>query len=155
MVFILFYWGKHYSFPHKTLSIAITFFLMGFFPSKIIVVDFFLLTKKLNHVGKSLCLFSQNTVDCYKSFCSVSKFFLSPTQLFFTLWNIGSIIHLVSITYLALIHNYNTIKYIFFINPWQRADISSHLPCKWPHQPQNWSLLLYKNTHKSKNKNKN
>jgi hypothetical protein len=29
--FILFYWGKHCSFPHKTLSIATTFFLMGFF----------------------------------------------------------------------------------------------------------------------------
>jgi len=41
--FILFYWGKHYSFPHKTLSIATTFFLMGFFPSKIIFVGFFLI----------------------------------------------------------------------------------------------------------------
>jgi len=29
--FILFYWEKRYSFPHKTLSIATTFFLMGFF----------------------------------------------------------------------------------------------------------------------------
>jgi len=29
--FILFYWEKHYNFHHKTLSIAITFFLMSFF----------------------------------------------------------------------------------------------------------------------------
>jgi len=97
--FNLFYWGKHCSFPHKTLSIATTFFLMGFFPSKIIFVGFFfniklvenltlyffffLLTEKLNHVAKALYLSSQNTVDCYNSFCSVSKFFLSPTQFFF------------------------------------------------------------------------
>ena len=39
--FILFYWEKRYSFSHKTLSIATMFFLMGFFPSKIIFVDFF------------------------------------------------------------------------------------------------------------------
>ena len=39
--FILFYWGKHYSFPYKTLSIATMFFLMCFFPSKIIFVGFF------------------------------------------------------------------------------------------------------------------
>jgi len=41
--FILFYWEKHCSFPYKTLSIATTFFLMGFFPSKIIFVGFFLI----------------------------------------------------------------------------------------------------------------
>jgi hypothetical protein len=41
--FILFYWEKRYSFPHKTLSIATMFFLMGFFPSKIIFVGFFLI----------------------------------------------------------------------------------------------------------------
>jgi hypothetical protein len=41
--FSLFYWEKRYSFPHKTLSIATTFFLMGFFPSKIIFVGFFFL----------------------------------------------------------------------------------------------------------------
>jgi hypothetical protein len=29
--FSLFYWEKLYSFPHKTLSIAAMFFLMGFF----------------------------------------------------------------------------------------------------------------------------
>jgi len=41
--FILFYWGKHCNFHHKTVSIATTFFLMGFFPSKIIFVGFFLI----------------------------------------------------------------------------------------------------------------
>ena len=41
--FILFYWEKHCSFPHKTFSIATTFFLIGFFPSKIIFVGFFFL----------------------------------------------------------------------------------------------------------------
>jgi len=39
--FILFYWEKRYSFPHKILSIATVFFLMGFFPSKIIFIGFF------------------------------------------------------------------------------------------------------------------
>jgi hypothetical protein len=61
-------------------------------------------------VAKTLYFSSQNTVDCYKSFCLVSKFW-SPTQLFFPSWNICSIIPLVSITYLALVHNYNTIKW--------------------------------------------
>jgi len=111
------YWGKHCSFPHKTLSIAIMFFLTGFFPSKIIFVDFFyiklvenlvlyffsfLLTEKLNHVAKALYFSSQNSVDCYKSFYSVSKFLITNTTFFFPSWNIGSIIPLVSITYLAL-----------------------------------------------------
>jgi len=41
--FILFYWEKRYSFPHRTLSIATTFFLMCFSHSKIIFVDFFLI----------------------------------------------------------------------------------------------------------------
>jgi len=41
--FNLFYWKKRYSFPHKTLSIAAMFFLMGFFPYKIILVGFFLI----------------------------------------------------------------------------------------------------------------
>jgi len=51
--------------------------------------------------------------------------FRSPTQLFFPSWNICSIIPLISIIYLALVHNYNTIKYICFINPRQRVGISS------------------------------
>jgi hypothetical protein len=41
--FILFYWGKHFSFPHKILSIATIFFLIDFFPSKIIFVGFLLI----------------------------------------------------------------------------------------------------------------
>jgi len=48
---------------------------------------------------------------------------ITNTTFFFPSWNIGSIIPLVSITYLALIHNYNTIKYICFISPRQRAGM--------------------------------
>ena len=40
LFFILFYLGKHYSFPHKTLSIATTFFLMGFFLPKLSLLVF-------------------------------------------------------------------------------------------------------------------
>jgi len=43
--FSLFYWENLYSFPHKTLSIAAMFFLMVFFPSKIILVGFFLILR--------------------------------------------------------------------------------------------------------------
>ena len=79
--FILFYWGKHCSFPHKTLSIATMFFLMGFFLPKLSLLVFFniklvenlalyffffLLTEKLNDVAKAPYLSSQNIVDCYK-----------------------------------------------------------------------------------------
>jgi hypothetical protein len=49
--FILFYLGKHCSFPHKTLSIATTFFLMGFFPSKIIFVSFFFNIKLVENLA--------------------------------------------------------------------------------------------------------
>jgi len=71
---------------------------MGFFPSKIIFVGFFfniklvenlalyffcfLLTEKLNHVTKALYLSSQNIVDCYKLFYSVSKFLITNTTFF-------------------------------------------------------------------------
>jgi hypothetical protein len=72
------------------------FFFMGFFPSKIICHFFniklvenlalyffcFLLMEKLNYMGKTLYLSSQNTVDCYKSFCSVSKFLIINTTFF-------------------------------------------------------------------------
>jgi hypothetical protein len=75
-------------------------------------------------VAKALYLSSQNTVDCYKLFCSVSKFFITNTT-FFPSWNICSIIHLISITYLALVYNYNTIKCICFISLRQRASMSS------------------------------
>jgi len=77
-------------------------------------------------VAKALYLSSQNIVDCYKSFCSVSKFFITNT-IFFPSWNICSIIPLISITYLALVHNYNTIKCICFISPRQRAGIWSRV----------------------------
>ena len=49
--FSLFYWEKRYSFPHKTLSIAAMFFLMGLFPSKIIFVDFFLNIKLVENLA--------------------------------------------------------------------------------------------------------
>jgi len=39
--FILFYWEKHCSFPHKTLSIATTFFFMGFFLPNLSLLVFF------------------------------------------------------------------------------------------------------------------
>ena len=44
---------------------------------------FFLLTKKLSHVGKTLYISSQNTVNCYKSFYLVSKFLITNTTFFF------------------------------------------------------------------------
>jgi len=75
-------------------------------------------------VAKTLYFSSQNTVNCYKSFCSVSKFLITNTT-FFSSWNICSIIFLISITYLVLVHNYNAIKCICFISPRQRAGMSS------------------------------
>ena len=77
-------------------------------------------------MAKILYLSSQNTVNCYKSFCSVSKFWIANTT-FFSSWNICSIIPLIAITYLALVHNYNTIKCICFINLRQRAGMSSRI----------------------------
>jgi hypothetical protein len=77
-------------------------------------------------VAKALYLSSQNTVHCYKSFCLGSKFLITNTA-FFPSWNICSIIPLVSITYLALVHNYNTIKCICFISPRQCTGMSSRL----------------------------
>jgi len=84
----------------------------------------FLLTEKLNHVTKALYLSSQNTVDCYKLFCSTSEFFITNIT-FFPSWNICFIIPLISITYLALVHNYNTTKCICFISLRQRTRKSS------------------------------
>jgi uncharacterized membrane protein len=81
-------------------------------------------------VAKALYFSSQNTVNCYKSFCSVSKFLITNT-IFFLSWNICSIIPLISITYLALVHNYNIIKCICFINPRQHAGMSSRIIYKW------------------------
>ena len=42
---------QHCSFSHKTLSIAAIFFLMGFFPSKIIFVVFFLYIKLVENLA--------------------------------------------------------------------------------------------------------
>jgi len=39
--FILFYRGKHCSFPHKTLSIATVFFFIGIFIPKLSLLIFF------------------------------------------------------------------------------------------------------------------
>ena len=68
-----------------SFQIYLCWFFLIFSWQRIQLCNFFcfLLTEKLNHVAKALYLSSQNTVDCYKSFCSGSKFFLSPTQLFF------------------------------------------------------------------------
>jgi len=70
-----FYWRKHCSFPHKTLSFATTFFLMGFFPSKIIFVAFFYV--KLVESFVIFKKYSEN--NHFVQFLS----FWSPTQLFF------------------------------------------------------------------------
>jgi hypothetical protein len=76
-------------------------------------------------VAKTLYLSSQNTVNYYKSFCSVSKFWITNTT-FFLSWNICFIISLISIINLTLIYNYNIIKYIYFINQQQHANIPCH-----------------------------
>ena len=73
------------------------------------------------------CIFSHKTLWIATNYFVQSLSFLSPTQHFFPSWNIGSIILLVSITYLALVHNYNTIKYIYFISPRQRAGMPSRI----------------------------
>jgi hypothetical protein len=94
---------------------------------------------KLNHVAKALYISSQNTMDCYKSFCSVSKFLITNTT-FFLSWNIGSIIPLVFITYIALVHNYNIIKYICFISPRRRAGMPSRVEHIKSHNKNKQSL---------------
>jgi hypothetical protein len=48
---ILFYSEKRYSFHRKTLSIATMFFLMGFFPSKVIFVGFFFNVKLVENLA--------------------------------------------------------------------------------------------------------
>jgi hypothetical protein len=77
-------------------------------------------------VAKTLYLSSQNTINYYKSFCLVSKFWITNTT-FFSSWNICFIISLISIIYLALVYNYNTIKCICFISPRQRVDMLSRV----------------------------
>jgi hypothetical protein len=105
------------------LSLSIFFFNIKLVEN--LALYFFLfINRKAKSSGKTQYLSSQNTVDCYKSFCSVSKFFITNTT-FFSIMKYCSIIHLVSITYLALVHNYNTIKYICFINSQQHVNIPS------------------------------
>ena len=76
----------------------------------------FLLTEKLNHVAKELYLSSQNIVDCYKLFCSIYKFFITNKTFFFRHEILAPSYLQFFITYLALVHNYNTIKHIYFIS---------------------------------------
>ena len=76
-------------------------------------------------MAKALYLSSQNTVDCYKSFCSVSKFLITNTTFFSIMKYLFHHTFNFYITYLALVHNYNTIKYICFISLWAAAGKSS------------------------------
>ena len=68
---------------------------------------FFMILSKIIFVD---CI-GENNVVFLKKHCQLLVQFLS-----FFLSIISSIIPLVSITYLVLIHNYNIIKYIYFIN---------------------------------------
>ena len=77
------------------------------------------------------CIFPYKTLWIATNHFVQSLSFWSPTQL--PSWNIGSIIPLVSITYLVLIYNYNNIKYICFINPWQCARCHLVCVCKDTH----------------------
>ena len=81
-------------------------------------------------------------MNCYKSFCSVSKFLITNTT-FFSIMKYFSIIHLVSITYLTLVHNYNTIKYICFINSRQRVGIEYIKKTQMQFFIVNWALRNY------------
>jgi len=90
------------------------------------------------------CIFPHKTLwIATNHFVQSLSFFLSSTQLFFPSWNISSIIHLVSITYLVLVHNYNTIKYICFIRPHQRAGMLSFVSNK-----TNWEIHMLINNNK-------
>ena len=98
--FLVYFIGKNaIVFLTKHYQLLQRFFSWVFFLSKLSLLVFlkkilswqriqlcnffcFLLTEKLNHVAKALYLSSQNTVDCYKSFCSVSKFFITNTTFF-------------------------------------------------------------------------
>ena len=67
------------------LSLLVFFFNIKLVENLALYFFFLLLTKKLNHVAKTLYLSSQNTVDCYKSFCSVSKFLITNITFFFVM----------------------------------------------------------------------
>jgi hypothetical protein len=83
------------------------------------------INKKAKSCGKKHYIFPHKTLWIATNHFLQSLSFWSPTQFLFPLWNIGSIIPLIFIIYLALVHNYNTIKYICFINPRQRPSMPS------------------------------
>ena len=64
------------------LSLLFFFLILSWQRIQLCIFFCFLLTEKLNHVVKTLYLSSQNTVDCYKLFCSVSKFLIINTTIF-------------------------------------------------------------------------
>jgi len=70
------------------------------------------------------CIFPHKTLYIATNHFIQFLSFWSSTQFFFPSWNICFIIPLISITYPVLVHNYNTTKYIYFINSRQRAYIS-------------------------------
>ena len=77
-------------FPHRffflpKLSLLVFFLILSWQKIQLCNLFCFLLTEKLNHVAKALYLYSQNTVDCYKSFCLVSKFLITNTTFFFVM----------------------------------------------------------------------
>jgi len=97
--FLVYFIGKNdIVFPTKHCQLQQRFFSWVFFLPKLSLLVFFfniklvenlaleffcfLLTEKLNHVAKALYLSLQNTIDCYKSFCSVSKFLITNTTFF-------------------------------------------------------------------------
>jgi hypothetical protein len=65
------------------LSLLVFFLILSWLRISFVIFFFFLLTEKLNHVAKTLYLSSQNTVNYYKSFCSVFKFWITNTTFFF------------------------------------------------------------------------
>ena len=64
------------------LSLLVCFLILSWQRIQLCIFFCFLLTEKLNHVAKTLYLSLQNTVDCYKSFCSVSKFLITNITFF-------------------------------------------------------------------------
>ena len=86
------------------------------------------------------CIFPPKTLWIATNHFVQSLSFDHQHNFFFSSWNTGSIIPLVSITYLALVHSYNTIKYICFINPRQRADM--HLVAFYSMKNSFWKFFL-------------
>ena len=89
--FLVYFIGKNaIIFLTKHCQLLQHLFSWVFFLPKLSLSIFFLIlswlriiiTIKLNHMRKALQFFSQNTVDCYKSFYSVSKFLITSTTSF-------------------------------------------------------------------------